>query len=129
MQRNAEAPPGRAVLRRRRVFYGLLRRVLPAAVLGTVIYLVITEKYVCIFYRLFGIPCAGCGMTHAYRALLRLDFRAAFEYHCLFPIPALWAGYELILRRFRRLPARVEGCLLVISAALFLLRWALILFT
>lgn len=123
MQRNAE------LLRRRRVFYDLIRRWLPAAVLGAVTYLVITGKYVCIFYRLFGIPCAGCGMTRAYLALLRLDIHAAFEYHCLFPIPALWAGYQTVLRRIRPLPARVEGCLLILSAALFLLRWTLILFT
>ena len=34
-----------------------------------------------------GISCAGCGMTRAWLALLRLDLRTAFEYHPLFWLP------------------------------------------
>lgn len=34
-----------------------------------------------------GISCAGCGMTRAWLALLRLDVKAAFEYHPLFWLP------------------------------------------
>lgn len=36
-----------------------------------------------------GISCAGCGMTRAYLALLRLDFAAAFSYHPLFILPPI----------------------------------------
>lgn len=34
-----------------------------------------------------GISCAGCGMTRAWLALLRLDVRTAFKYHPLFCLP------------------------------------------
>lgn len=34
-----------------------------------------------------GISCAGCGMTRAWLALLRLDFAQAFYYHPLFWLP------------------------------------------
>ena len=37
----------------------------------------------CVFLYFLGIPCPGCGMTRALRALLRLDFAAAFGYHPL----------------------------------------------
>lgn len=39
----------------------------------------------CLMKAVLGIPCPVCGMTRAYLSLLRLDFRAAFEYN-----PAFW---------------------------------------
>lgn len=41
----------------------------------------------CVFRRITGIPCPGCGMTRAHLAALRLDFRAAFYYHPLWFLP------------------------------------------
>lgn len=37
----------------------------------------------CVFLYFLGIPCPGCGMTRALRALLRMDFAAAFAFHPL----------------------------------------------
>lgn len=46
----------------------------------------------CPFYRIFGIPCPGCGMTRAFLACLRLDFTAAWRYHpMVFSLPYLLA--------------------------------------
>ena len=41
----------------------------------------------CLFRKLTGVPCPGCGMTRAHLAVLRLDFRAAFYYHPLWMLP------------------------------------------
>ena len=41
----------------------------------------------CVFRRITGIPCPGCGMTRAHLAALRLDFQAAFYYHPLWFLP------------------------------------------
>lgn len=41
----------------------------------------------CVFRRITGIPCPGCGMTRAHLAALRLDFRGAFYYHPLWFLP------------------------------------------
>ncbi|MBQ3573415.1 MAG: DUF2752 domain-containing protein [Clostridia bacterium] len=38
----------------------------------------------CVWDYLFGIECPGCGMTRAYLALFRLDFKSAFEHHPMF---------------------------------------------
>ncbi|MDR1631038.1 MAG: DUF2752 domain-containing protein [Oscillospiraceae bacterium] len=38
----------------------------------------------CLFRAVTGIPCPSCGMTRAWFAVARLDFRAAFRYHPLF---------------------------------------------
>ena len=46
----------------------------------------------CVFNRLLGIECAGCGLSRAAAALLRLDFQAAFEYNAVWP---LYLGYAL----------------------------------
>lgn len=40
----------------------------------------------CIWRRLFGIICPGCGMTRAVIALIHGDIRAAFFYH-----PMVWS--------------------------------------
>lgn len=36
-----------------------------------------------------GISCAGCGMSRAWLAFLRLDMAKAFEYHPLFGLPPI----------------------------------------
>lgn len=38
----------------------------------------------CVFQRLLGIPCPGCGMTRAVLAALRLNLKGAFGYHPMF---------------------------------------------
>lgn len=48
----------------------------------------------CMFQRMLGIECAGCGLSRAAAALLRLDLRAAFSYNAVWPlyvVYALWA--------------------------------------
>lgn len=37
----------------------------------------------CVVKNLFGVSCFGCGLTRGFIAVLRLDFKAAFEYNVL----------------------------------------------
>ena len=37
----------------------------------------------CVFLKIFGIPCPGCGMTRAALSLLKLDFYNAAKYNIL----------------------------------------------
>lgn len=66
---------------------------------------------------LTGVSCAGCGMSRAWLALLRLDLSAAFTYHPLFllPVPA-----ALVLLFRHRLPKALVGWVLGIAGGLFL---------
>lgn len=66
---------------------------------------------------LTGISCAGCGMSRAWLALLRLDLSAAFAYHPLFwlPVPA-----ALVLLLRHRLPKALVRWTLGIACLLFL---------
>ena len=52
-------------------------------VLGAVliILLVVLLDVECFFQRFFNIPCLGCGMTRAWKAVFQGDFSRAFEYH------------------------------------------------
>lgn len=43
----------------------------------------------CLFRATTGFPCPSCGMTRAYIHVLNLDFKNAFKYHPLFPLPLL----------------------------------------
>lgn len=77
----------------------------------------------CPIRLLTGISCAGCGMTRAWWAALRLDFRAAFYYHPLFPLPA--AAVLLYLCRKKIPRAAYRGCLYAgafLFAAVYLYR-------
>jgi hypothetical protein len=52
----------------------------------------------CPFRLATGIPCPGCGMTHAFLAAFRFDFADAFRWHPLFPLVMLMmAGYAVCL--------------------------------
>ena len=65
------------------------------------------DSSICIFRRATGIPCPGCGMTRAFAAMARGEWRAAIEFHPLAPILgieflALWLawGREAFRRSF-----------------------------
>jgi len=59
----------------------------------------------CIFMRLTGLPCLGCGGTRCARNLVHLDFGQAFLFHpgffLLVTLAALWTVYSIVfwLRR------------------------------
>jgi hypothetical protein len=65
---------------------------------------------------LTGVSCMGCGMTRAYLSLLRLDIAGAFQYHPLFPIPAI-AAVLFLLRS--RISQKIVNFLLFTTIALF----------
>lgn len=72
-----------------------------------------------------GIPCPGCGMTRAARALLRLDFAAAWAQNpmiFLLPFPVLLAAYG----RLRGRGVRWMLSALSPFAAVWLLYWLII---
>ena len=55
----------------------------------TAAYLIITAVLIhfgaeCIMKHFFGIPCPGCGMTHALLSVIRFDFISAFRHHAMF---------------------------------------------
>lgn len=58
-----------------------LRIVVIAGIVGL---LFVFGSVSCPFQALFGIPCAGCGMTRAWQSAFRLDFETAFVFHPLF---------------------------------------------
>ena len=80
----------------------------------------------CLFKAVLGIPCATCGMTRAYIALLHFDLRSAFAYHSLFwAIPLLvllfWFDGKLFPKAWQNI------ALLSSILALFLFRWIILL--
>lgn len=65
------------------------------------------ESSICLFRRATNIPCPGCGMTRAFAAMARGEWRTAIEFHPLAPILgleflALWFawGREVFRRPF-----------------------------
>lgn len=78
----------------------------------------------CLFKKLFGIPCPGCGMTRAYLALLRFDIRGAFEMHPMFwSVPILLVFYLFDGRVFSK--EWINVAVLVLIFAGFLVNWVL----
>lgn len=91
---------------------------------------------VCLFYkcpfRLFlHIECPGCGMTRAIISAVKLDFEAAFQYHCLFPLVILAGGYYVFrdwIRSRWHIGNKQEQISLIIISALFIIRWGIRMF-
>lgn len=71
----------------------------------------------CPFYRVFGFPCPGCGMTRAVLSLLQLDFAAAWQFHpMVFALPYLLALFLKDGRVFRnRALNKAVLCLVVLG--------------
>ena len=83
----------------------------------------------CVFRRVTGVPCPGCGMTRAYLAAARLDFGAAFFFHPLWPLPAVLFGVLLFFPagvfRSRRLNNGAAICLTALVLGVYLARMIL----
>lgn len=94
------------------------------AVLAAIIIFVLLSELTglgCPFRVMLGITCAGCGMTRAYKALLRLDIAAAFNYHPLFWIVPVYFVFYLLRDKYPRLFVVVT----YISMALMLVVWVI----
>ena len=64
------------IIKKEELLYGLL-----------ILVFVYLFDYNCLFKSLFHIPCAGCGITRAFEALMRLDVIGSLNYNLLaFPI-------------------------------------------
>ena len=50
----------------------------------------------CLFKLIFNIPCPGCGMTRAFRQILKFNFRKAMYYNIL-SVPLLIIGISFII--------------------------------
>lgn len=90
----------------------------------------IARFYKCPFYYIFNFPCAGCGITRAYKSLLALDIKQAFRYHPLFWIVApvlLYLVHENILPK--RFSPKTETVILYSVCAAFLLVYVIRLIT
>ncbi len=81
--------------------------------------------YKCPIKLIFGIDCPGCGMTRALIAAFQLDFKRAFSYHQLFPIPILGVIYQLNRDKIK-LSRRIEEIVVIIILLIFIVRWIII---
>ena len=70
------------------------------AIIVIIIYLGLDLK--CPFRLLFGIPCAGCGMTRAIIEAIHLNFKGAFYYHPLFFIIPTVVIFFLFIDKFSK---------------------------
>ncbi len=83
----------------------------------------------CIFRKVTGIPCPGCGMTRAHLAALRLDFQSAFFYHPLWFLPIPLAAVQLFfpggIFRERKWNNALAVLLLILVLAVYAVRMVL----
>ena len=86
----------------------------------------------CVFHKLTGLYCPGCGSGRASAALLHLDFAAAFQYNCLYVLLLPFIVYYLlkqyIILVFRKdlLPMfSIDGLAAKIVLAVILVFWIL----
>ena len=72
-------------------------------------------KAECPIKHIFGISCAGCGMTRALLSALRLDFASAFYYHPLWF--AVIPDFALLLILYCRKKEKAFSAALIASVA------------
>ncbi len=80
----------------------------------------------CIFKRLTGLECPGCGSQRALHAVLNGDFSAAWHYNAilffLMPVAALYGFAALDIAASRRLRRHIEHpvAIAIIAAAIII---------
>lgn len=77
----------------------------------------------CPFRFLFGLSCAGCGMTRAVAALLHGDFSLAWHFHPLvFLLPVLFLGFLLRKRFSKKFLTAAVAAVFVLFTVVFFVR-------
>ena len=113
----------------KKIFWGLIG--------GLVLFagLMILDFYRCPFAYLTGYPCVGCGLSHGFLAILRLDFASANAFNALsiplfisFCVLGLITLSDMIFRTqylMRISEVRLTRMQYVLVGALFVLNWSL----
>lgn len=100
----------------------LKNKLLLTVIYGCILLLFWALKLPCFFQYFFGIPCPGCGMSHAVFCILQLDFMQAFSCHpMVFSMPILYGYFIIDFRSLRR--QRLHKGILAIIALGFLINW------
>jgi len=99
-----------------------LKKHLIAVILAIMAFLFFYYVWKCPFKLVFGIPCAGCGMTRALMSVLKLEFDKAFTYHPLWLLVPPGILY-LYFKNYFSLSQRNEIVAVVLLAILFTLVW------
>jgi hypothetical protein len=83
----------------------------------------------CPFALITGTACPGCGLTRAAGSLVRGEWGAAFTYHPLVLLVAIWLGGAWLMAMTRsrgydiRIDTRLLNRLLIATAGLFAVVW------
>ena len=74
----------------------------------------------CVFLKVFGVPCPGCGMTRAVLSLIRLDFCGAFKHNVVvFFMPYV---FMYVFFDFKH---KIHNVLLSIIAVTAIINWVI----
>ena len=92
-----------------------------------ILFVLIITVYKCPIKAIFGVDCPGCGMTRAFRALVVLDIKAAFQYHQLFAIPIICVIYQLFYKQLQ-IKKRYEIIFAISFIVMFIARWSILLY-
>lgn len=78
----------------------------------------------CMFLKVTGIECLGCGMTRAWIEVLHLNFREAFSLHMMFwAVPILYLCFLLDGKLF--LNSKLNIFFYAFIGAGFIMKWVL----
>ena len=84
----------------------------------------------CIFHKITGLQCIGCGSQRMIHHLLHADLVAAFHANpfvlCALPFIALLGWVELNRKKHPRLYARMHSLTLIVVSAILLTAWMIV---
>lgn len=87
----------------------------------TLVYIIFhTFGITCVFLKISGLPCPGCGMTRAILSLVKLDIVSAAKYNItVFFMPYIFAYV------FFDFKSKIHNCIMIGIAFVAMLNWIL----
>ena len=76
----------------------------------------------CVFVKMFGVICPGCGMTRAWFSVIKFDFVSAFKFHSMFwsmPIIVFYLVFDGIFSKYKK----INYIILSLIALGFIINW------
>ena len=109
----------------------LLLSLIAAIILAALVLSALGIGIPCVFHRITGLKCPGCGNTRALLSLIKFDFVSMLKYNPIFPLEVIyiaWVCFSMIINFIRsgKLLYKPLHIVIDISVLVLIVAWGIV---